>query len=132
MNISNLKIQEGDYFAQSDNWGNIRINPKVYEQLSDDVIAFSIAHEMGHIFLKHFQIPISAIRVPYNTYPREYDADAFAAKLIVEAGFNLEAALEDFKKISGGFSRTHPSESARILAISTGQRLIPTVGIYVK
>lgn len=128
---SKLKIESGDYVAQSDSWGNVRINPDTFKNLSDDVIAFVIAHEIGHIQLHHFQGGMSAIRAPYKTYPREYDADAFAAKLMAESGYDLDKALVDFQKISGGFSRTHPSDAARIMALQTGQRQIPTVGIYI-
>ena len=122
---------------------------------SDDAVAVPIAHEMAHNILKHPQrldaqgvrrglfAPLgknrSAIRAT------EEEADVFAAFMLARAGYDLDAALDFWRRYGdktdlGPFNDgTHPGKKARLeLARQTiaeirakqasGQPLVPSFG----
>lgn len=65
------------------------------QQLSDDALAFVLAHEMGHHDLGHLRPPlVAASRLLGHSQRMELMADAYALALVERAGFDPQGALE--------------------------------------
>ena len=114
-----LTVQTNDQYLQA-NAGNksISMDITVFWDAPDEVLAFAIAHELGHIALGHV-----GDATPVQSRKEELDADDFAVKLCKALGYN-KAGL--FKFIhnkeayfwtnlkSSGADSTHPSYDQRI------------------
>lgn len=80
---------------------SILVNSKWYIVIDDNMslqrIRFTIAHELGHIFLGHIS-PINRNGKPFEKPDEEIEADMFAARLLAPAcvlwGLNLHSASE--------------------------------------
>jgi hypothetical protein len=106
--------------------------------LDDDQLLFVLAHEYAHSMLKHGRkyvesfAPDSALALSDEalmqqygeaartqaapealSHQQEYDADAFAAKLLNKDGIDFAKVMRGFLQSTGG-SSTHPSKRARI------------------
>lgn len=70
---------------------------------SDDELAFVLAHELGHLVLHHHSDPQAFLRptgAPTNLLQREVEADAYAIRLLHEAGFDTAQGLELLERTS--------------------------------
>lgn len=108
------------------------------QQLDDDQLYFVIAHEFGHSVLRHGRklvesfAPASAstlsdadlfrqfghaaqtLDAPVTlNHLQEFEADAFAAKILNTQGINYAKVMRNFLRSTGG-SSMHPAKSARI------------------
>lgn len=98
--------------------GVIVITDLLLEKLSkEDELAFVLAHEIGHMNLSHHKSNKSR-------YDIELEADLYAKKLLLNAGFSLKialGALEDLDEFSvnsiNSSSQPYPSVSVRRQAI---------------
>jgi Zn-dependent protease with chaperone function len=115
-----LTVQTNDQYLQA-NAGNksISMDITVFWDAPDEVLAFAIAHELGHIALGHV-----GDATPVQSRKEELDADDFATKLCKALGYN-KAGLFKFmhsKKgeydymnlISSQADSTHPNYNQRI------------------
>ncbi len=91
----------------------IVLDLSIYWDLTDDAIAYTIAHELGHAYYEHggYQGKTSE-----DNYKQELLADAFGAKLAFKAGYDPRKCFADFselnKKQPG--SDTHPGYRDRV------------------
>ena len=104
----------------------IKINPTLFYEISDDGIAFVLAHEIGHVVLRHHRAIFdpkywtdNTKSVAARSREFEHEADVFGAKLAHAAGYNPARAFEvwnDFlKEIELLFPQgTHPPYQQRI------------------
>lgn len=101
------------YAKQNVKTKTISLDLSVYWDLSDDTIAFSTAHELGHAFYQHGAYEKDNPRENYN---RELLADAFGAKLAARAGYNPAKCFNDFtqKEKEAAGDETHPSYQDRV------------------
>lgn len=106
--------------------------------LEDDELYFALAHEFGHSMLHHgrdfietitpasaksmsdFEIITTYGQLARNTtitpavsYRHEYEADAFAAKLLAKEGVDYPKAMDGLLKLRFS-SSTHPDKRKRI------------------
>jgi hypothetical protein len=88
----------------------IYLDVTVYYDLSDDAIAFTLGHELGH-----FVNGTSS----YHLDPKgaELKADIYGVRLASLAGYNVNEALRDIHEAGKFFSqgsKTHPSHDERL------------------
>jgi hypothetical protein len=93
---------------------------------NDDLIGFSIAHELGHIALSHFnKNSNSKNEILKKEFDRqeELQADKYGLNLVLKSGYSKETILKGLKKLKeltsdysdyGSLSKHHPSWSERI------------------
>lgn len=105
--------------AQSNGY-TIRINPSDCNTLTNDMIAFILGHEMGHI--DSFQ-RISYLVIPSRTWNNEYEADSKGMKYMQQAGYSMEIAYTSFQ-ILGPSTNTHPDYILRKNALVSGNRVV--------
>lgn len=72
----------------------IYIARAIVEKLSDDAIAFILAHEMGHHDLRHLSPTVVIAGFLGNRQRMEFQADRYGLELAVEAGFDAKGAFE--------------------------------------
>jgi Zn-dependent protease with chaperone function len=72
----------------------IYIARAIVEKLSDDAIAFILAHEMGHHDLRHLSPTVVIAGFLGNRQRMEFQADRYGLDLAVEAGFDAKGAFE--------------------------------------
>ncbi len=66
----------------------------IVEKLSDDAIAFVLAHEMAHHDLRHLSPTVVIAGLMGNRQRMELQADRYALELATAAGFAPEGAFE--------------------------------------
>lgn len=95
----------------------VQINARMIEFVqSDDELAVVIGHELAHNILRH-----KALKTPSKQ--AEYEADAFGARLMAQAGYDLNAVLPFWTRFedrtnAGIFADgTHPPKKKRLAAI---------------
>ncbi len=91
----------------------INIDVTVFYDLSDDAIAATLAHEIGHLALNH---PDYGNNVKENR-ELEIKADIYGIKLMMAAGYNPKDALKSLEDQGLAYaetaSKTHPAVSVR-------------------
>ncbi len=98
------------------------------QRLSDDALAFVLAHEMAHHDLGHVSTPFGALRGLASRPAAELDADLEACRVAAAAGFDPAGGLEalgrhlhdDDEPEARWFDRwrrSHPPTSERLAAI---------------
>jgi hypothetical protein len=100
--------------AQAHGDGVISFDVSVFYDLSDDTIAYVMAHEMGHIALNTLE-GYKHTTMQQN-HKKEYDADIYGVKLAKLAGYNSRLAYGDFDEASkrAKSTQTHPSYQSRV------------------
>ena len=114
------------YVSSNDQWvqGNatnrtISVDISVFWDAPDDVLAFAMAHELGHIALAHNDQPNPAL-----ARQEEMDADDFAIRLSKALGYNKaglfkflhkkQSDYDFFNNITKQPNSSHPSYDQRI------------------
>jgi Zn-dependent protease with chaperone function len=116
-----INVQSNAQYIQADAENrDISIDVSVFWDAPDDVLAFAIGHELGHIALGH----LGDAPTPAQSRKDEMDADDFAVKLCKLLGYNkaglfkfLHAKKSDydyFNLISSQANSTHPSYTQRL------------------
>lgn len=91
----------------------IVLDLSIFWDLSDDSIAYTIAHELGHAYFEHGGYNDNT---PEDNHKQELMADAFGAKLAYKAGYDPRKCFSDFSQVSKKRpgSDTHPGYQDRI------------------
>ncbi len=103
------------------------------QRLSDDGLAFVLAHEMAHHDLGHVAHPLGAIAAVLQGPEAERRADAEALRIAHAAGFDVRGALEALdpgryaREEDGGgwlsrWRKTHPEPEERLAAVRAWMR----------
>jgi hypothetical protein len=79
------------YIQSSPQDRSISIDLTVFWDAPDDVLAFAIGHELGHIALKH---PDELAVDPAATRQEELDADQYGIRLAMKLGYKKAAAFK--------------------------------------
>lgn len=103
-------------------------------------LAFVVAHELGHIVLRHNAADSSRYaftgdsNVLHDGIAREIEADAFALKLLGASGFEPRSALRLLSRLAAfgadqglTLTQSYPSLEARLAALN-GQLAAPVCG----
>jgi hypothetical protein len=92
--------------------------------VSDDVLAWIIGHEMSHCELNHAKY-IRALINPIDTWKEEYDADILSKKLMTMAGYNFNTAFPELLKLyaNESASSTHPDGISRLANLTTPNQI---------
>lgn len=72
----------------------VYLSMTLVQRLSDDGLAFVIAHEMAHHDLGHVSNPIGTVVAMGFGSDAEHHADAAALRIVTEAGFDPRGGLE--------------------------------------
>lgn len=91
----------------------IVLDLSIYWDLSDDTIAYSIGHELGHAYFEHGGYSNNAT---HDNHKQELLADAFGAKLAFKAGYDPRKCFSDFSDIvkQQKGTETHPGYRDRV------------------
>ena len=113
--IGKLSLEVGELWAAGSYKDNvIKIDLSIFWDLSDDALAYTIAHEMGHAFYKHNGYTNQTTE---QNRKNELLADVFGAKLAYKAGFDPNKCFGDMtnkeKKADVG-DQTHPGYKDRV------------------
>ena len=82
---SRVTVQSNDQYIQSDPEDrNISIDFTVFWDAPDDILAFAIGHELGHIALGH----VGVAPTPVQSRKDELDADEFGVRICKVLGYN--------------------------------------------
>lgn len=116
--LSKVKISAESVFgnAEADSFGDgkIILDVTVFYDLPDDALAYTIAHEMGHLALKHkFGKNVSV----QTARQYELQADVYGAKLAYKCGYDPKQAFAEMtaaeKKTRAQSTATHPDYQTR-------------------
>jgi hypothetical protein len=108
---------------------NIYLSYPVFWDAPDSVLAFVIAHEVGHL-IQHRRGMIN--RVPQSSvsanpkYAQEYDADERAANMALKLGYSKAEAwkwLQDMQQYSEVTAPDNPEKPVGRLSIETGKEV---------
>ena len=127
-----IRVVSSDNYAQASAISRmIAIDLSVFWDAPDAALAFTIAHELGHIALEH-GVGTDDESTDYKTQLRlaaqyrqgELDADEFAVRICKVLGYNKaevfkfiaqnEAELQMFDALTQSPTSTHPSQKTRI------------------
>lgn len=87
-----IKVESNQSYIQSTPQNrSISIDLTVFWDAPDDVLAFAIGHELGHIALKH---PDELSASPAATRQEELDADDYGIQLAVKLGYKKAAVFK--------------------------------------
>jgi Zn-dependent protease with chaperone function len=78
------------------------------DALSDDAVAFVLAHEMGHHDLRHLSPALIMAGLMGEHQRMEYHADRYGMQLAQKAGFDPKGALE---ALDPGLWKTEPDDA---------------------
>lgn len=116
--LSKVKISAESVFgsAEADPFGDgkIILDVTVFYDLPDDALAYTIAHEMGHLALKHkFGKNVSV----QTARQYELQADVYGAKLAYKCGYDPKQAFAEMtaaeKKARAKSTASHPDYQTR-------------------
>lgn len=100
------------------------------QAISDDELAMILAHELAHNALQHDRQAVELKLLPWRGAAAEREADRLGVYLLARAGFDLEAAIEFWRRFGDANWAArqaqwgHPSASARYEALTTVRREI--------
>ena len=87
-----VTVESNDRYIQSSPQDrSISMDLTVFWDAPDDVLAFAIGHELGHIALKH---PDELAVDPATTRQEELDADQYGIRLAMKLGYKKAAAFK--------------------------------------
>lgn len=116
--LSKVKLSAESVFgsAEADPFGDgkIILDVTVFYDLPDDALAYTIAHEMGHLALKHkFGKNVSV----QTARQYELQADVYGAKLAYKCGYDPKQAFAEMtaaeKRARAKPTATHPDYQTR-------------------
>ncbi len=116
--LSKVRLSAESVFgsAEADPFGDgkIILDVTVFYDLPDDALAYTIAHEMGHLALKHkFGKNVSV----QTARQYELQADVYGAKLAYKCGYDPKQAFAEMtaaeKKARAKSTATHPDYQTR-------------------
>jgi Zn-dependent protease with chaperone function len=116
--LSKVKLSAESVFgsAEADPFGDgkIILDVTVFYDLPDDALAYTIAHEMGHLALKHkFGKNVSV----QTARQYELQADVYGAKLAYKCGYDPKQAFAEMtaaeKRARTQSTATHPDYQTR-------------------
>lgn len=115
--LRNVKVSASSTPAAAEVFGDgsIILDVSTYYDLSDDAIAYTLAHEMGHVVYGHHggYKGLSAEQAKQ----RELSADVYGAKLAYKCGYNPKEAFADMnaaeKRARSKSTDTHPDYQTR-------------------
>lgn len=123
INKTEFMVGDTPAIANATNRGNestIRIDLSICWDLSDDALAYIIAHEIGHVALDH--ITSYKHLTPKQSHAQEHAADIYGVKLANRGGYDPKKAFTSFERKQRTASLTHPDYETRVNKIrqSTG------------
>ena len=115
--------------AVSTSPNRIWLNPWVFDTAPDSVLAFVIAHEVGHLIQRSRgminRVPLSSVSAnPHYAY--EYDADERAANMALKLGYSKAEAwkwLQDMQQYSEVTAPDNPEKPVGMLSSKTGKEV---------
>lgn len=118
---SSIRVESNKQHIQADPEGrSISIDLTVFWDAPEDVLAFAVGHELGHIALGHVGTPNS----PEESRRDESDADQFGVKLCKALGYNKagvfkflyakKGEIEKLNRLTSQPNSTHPSVTQRM------------------
>ena len=120
--IGNIPVEVDDTWASGQyRWKENRviIDLTTFWDLSDHAIAYTVAHELGHVY--YGDRGSYSDRTQRQNYDQELAADVFGARLAYQAGYDPNYCFQDFstidKKQPG--DETHPGYKDRVKNIRT-------------
>lgn len=109
--VSAESVDGGAEAALND--GKIIIDVTVFYDLSDDAIAYTLAHEMGHMVYRHQYKGIT----PQQARQYELAADVYGGKLAYKCGYNPKEAFAEMdavqKRATAKPNARHPDYQTR-------------------
>jgi predicted Zn-dependent protease len=91
---------------------------------NESELAFVLAHELAHIFLKHAENANEE-----DSEKNELSADELGLRLLSFAGYNPQSALDALRRLGSGHydpsvNTTHPTSAARIQHLTKAVRIL--------
>jgi hypothetical protein len=116
-----IKVESNEQHIQADaNERSVSIDLTVFWDAPDDVLAFAIGHELGHIALGHADAPSS----PEQSRKDESDADNFGIRVCKALGYNKagvfkflyakKGEIENINRLTNQPNSTHPTMNQRM------------------
>ena len=116
-----VRVESNEQHIQADaNERSISVDLTVFWDAPEDVLAFAIGHELGHIALGHNDVPSS----PEQSRKDESNADNFAVRLCKALGYNKagvfkflytkKGEIENMNKLTSQPNSTHPTMTQRM------------------
>ena len=116
-----IKVESNEQHIQADaNERSISVDLTVFWDAPEDVLAFAIGHELGHIALGHADVPSS----PEQSRKDESNADNFAVRLCKALGYNKagvfkflyakKGEIENINRLTSQPNSTHPTMNQRM------------------
>ena len=136
-----FEVLAGNTIGASSDGRVVQVGGRLFQLFDDDQIAVVVAHELGHVVLRH-RARLEAAGVRWGLLSEfgrngrlfrqtETEADLIGAYLLRNAGWDPRGAIafwrEQGGKVDGGLfrSRTHPSSKARAAAIEAELATLP-------
>ena len=116
-----VRVESNEQHIQADaNERSISVDLTVFWDAPEDVLAFAIGHELGHIALGHNDVPSS----PEQSRKDESNADNFAVRLCKALGYNKagvfkflyakKGEIENMNRLTSQPNSTHPTMTQRM------------------
>lgn len=136
-----FEVLAGNKIGASSDGRVVQVGGRLFQMFDDDQVAVVVAHELGHVVLRH-RARLEAAGATWGLLSEfgrngrlfrqtETEADLMGAYLLRNAGWDPRNAVtfwrEQGGKVDGGLfrSRTHPSSRARAEAISAELAMLP-------
>ena len=107
----------------------IWLNPWVFDTAPDSVLAFVIAHEVGHLIQQSRgminRVPLSSVSANPH-YAKEYDADERAANMALKLGYDKAEAwkwIQDMQQYSQVTAPDNPEKPVGEINWKTGKEV---------
>jgi GNAT superfamily N-acetyltransferase len=116
-----IKVESNEQHIQANaNERGISIDLTVFWDAPEDVLAFAVGHELGHIALGHTDVSVT----PEQSRKDESNADNFAVRLCKALGYNKagvfkflyakKGEIENMNKLTSQPNSTHPTMTQRM------------------